>query len=66
MNSAIPNIIGNVEDNLAPQFISTQPFPPLNAVNNERSMPVDVESSNFKDITPGLIRSKRSKSKARL
>ena len=65
MGSAMPNIIGNVEDNQASQFASAQGYPSLDRVNNEGSAPLEGDPSNYKDITPSLIRTRRTKSKTR-
>ena len=65
MKTVTPNIIGNEEDNPASQYASGQQYPSLNKQNNEGSMSLEGDTSNYKDITPSLIRGRRTKSKTR-
>ena len=51
IKSAMPNIIGNVEDHETSQVVPAQAFPPLTRVNNEGSSGIEGDLSNYKDIT---------------
>ena len=60
-----PNIIGNVEDVQSARVEADQSYPALNSVIKEEQMSVGGDSSQFKDITPNLLRTRRNNSKSR-
>ena len=63
--TAGPNIIGNVEDVQSARVEADQSYPALNTVIKEEQMSVGGDSSQFKDITPNLLRTRRNYSKSR-
>ena len=65
VNTTGPNIIGNVEDVQPIQSASGQQYPSLSNVNKDEQMSVGGESSQFKDITGSLMRTRRNNSKSR-
>ena len=64
-NTGVPNIIGNVEDVQAAQADAAHSYPSLNNVNKDEQMSVGGDSSQFKDITGSLQRTRRNNSKTR-
>ena len=63
VNTTGPNIIGNVEDAQPIQSASGQLYPSLSSMNKEEQMSVGGDSSQFKDITGSLMRTRRNNSK---
>ena len=62
-NKATPNVIGNVEDMPDSQLNPGQSYPSLNNLQKADQVSVGANSSEFKDITPNLMRRRPSKSK---
>ena len=60
-----PNIIGNVEDLQSARVEADQSYSAMNTVIKEEQMSVGGDSSQFKDITPNLLRTRRNNSKSR-
>lgn len=65
LNNASPNIIGNVEDMASPHHDLSQSYPSLKNPSKEEEMAKGAGPSEFKDITPNLMRPPRNKSKNR-